>query len=240
MSLVGQWIAEAQAKLGGSLKMHMYHGNGRIRDPVRLATQFDLVCWWRPLAGPRICCACLLCSRGGLLKGARRGVSCPQCRLLTVAAAPLTVCLLLLLLSAHVCAGGDHICDAEHRFRRQEGQCAAGERLGACPIPQFHRCQGSCPWLTPQPAPCPGLSCAPLPYSLACASRLQNFPPLGAIEWHRLVLDEAHTVKNAAVGHSKACVALKSERRWMCTGEGGRQLPQCVCVCACPLQKPPA
>ena len=42
VSLVGQWIAEAQAKLGGSLRMHMYHGQGRIRDPARLA-QFDLV-----------------------------------------------------------------------------------------------------------------------------------------------------------------------------------------------------
>lgn len=53
----------------------------------------------------------------------------------------------------------------------------------------------------------------------------QNFPPLGAIKWHRLVLDEAHTVKNSAVGHSKASIALKAERRWLCTGErlvGGR------------------
>ena len=46
----------------------------------------------------------------------------------------------------------------------------------------------------------------------------QNFPPLGAIKWHRLVLDEAHTVKNAAVAHSKACMALQADRRWLCTG----------------------
>ena len=34
----------------------------------------------------------------------------------------------------------------------------------------------------------------------------------------RIVLDEAHTVKNSAVGHSKACAALHGDRRWMCTG----------------------
>jgi hypothetical protein len=43
VSLVGQWVAEAQAKLGGSLRIHMYHGQNRIRDPGRLATAFDLV-----------------------------------------------------------------------------------------------------------------------------------------------------------------------------------------------------
>ena len=90
--------------------------------------------------------------------------------------------------------------------------------------------------------------------------------PLGAIAWHRLVLDESeraggrggtsglrgtlpsallcvgcrakhvlsraapvpchapppppagHTVKNPSVGHSKACTALVSDRRWLCTG----------------------
>ena len=52
MSLVGQWIAEAQAKLGehASLRMHMYHGQGRIRDPARLA-QFDLVSGMMSLIG---------------------------------------------------------------------------------------------------------------------------------------------------------------------------------------------
>ncbi len=43
MSLVGQWMEEAQSKLGGSLRMHMYHGQGRIRDQERLATEFDLI-----------------------------------------------------------------------------------------------------------------------------------------------------------------------------------------------------
>ncbi|KAI7843193.1 hypothetical protein COHA_003176 [Chlorella ohadii] len=109
VSLVGQWIAEAQAKLNGSLRMHMYHGQNRIRDPNRLATDFDLV------------------------------------------------------VTTYATLGADY----------------GGKRNGGTRA---------------------------------------NFPPLGAIEWHRVVLDEAHTVKNAAVGHSKACMALVSQRRWMCTG----------------------
>lgn len=43
VSLVGQWMAEAQSKLGGSLRIHMYHGQSRIRSPEVLATKFDLV-----------------------------------------------------------------------------------------------------------------------------------------------------------------------------------------------------
>ncbi len=34
----------------------------------------------------------------------------------------------------------------------------------------------------------------------------------------QLVLDEAHVTKNPAVGHSKACMALRADRRWLCTG----------------------
>ncbi len=33
VSLVGQWMAEAHQKLGGSLRVYMYHGLGRIRSP---------------------------------------------------------------------------------------------------------------------------------------------------------------------------------------------------------------
>ncbi|KAI3434920.1 hypothetical protein D9Q98_002974 [Chlorella vulgaris] len=108
VSLVGQWVAEAQAKTGGSLKIHMYHGQDRCRDPIRLANQFDLV------------------------------------------------------VTTYSTLSADF----------------GGKRGNAAP----------------------------------------NFPPLGAIKWHRLVLDEAHTVKNSAVGHSKASIALKAERRWLCTG----------------------
>ena len=43
VSLVGQWMEEAKSKLNGSLHMYQYHGQGRIRDPKRLAVDFDLV-----------------------------------------------------------------------------------------------------------------------------------------------------------------------------------------------------
>jgi SNF2 family DNA or RNA helicase len=42
VSLVGQWIAEAEAKLGGSLRIHMYHGSGRIRDAEKYALRLLL------------------------------------------------------------------------------------------------------------------------------------------------------------------------------------------------------
>jgi hypothetical protein len=42
--------------------------------------------------------------------------------------------------------------------------------------------------------------------------------PLHRVKWHRLVLDESHTVKNHTVGHSRACAALDADRRWLCTG----------------------
>lgn len=43
VSLVGQWMEEAKSKLNGSLHMYQYHGQGRIRDPKRLAVDYDLV-----------------------------------------------------------------------------------------------------------------------------------------------------------------------------------------------------
>ena len=45
VSLVGQWIDEARSKLddASGLRIHMYHGQKRIRDPARLANEFDLV-----------------------------------------------------------------------------------------------------------------------------------------------------------------------------------------------------
>ncbi len=38
-----QWMAEAKSKLSGNLRIHMYHGSGRIRDPHTLASNYDLV-----------------------------------------------------------------------------------------------------------------------------------------------------------------------------------------------------
>jgi hypothetical protein len=43
VSLVGQWMEEAKSKLNGSLRMYQYHGQGRKRDPQKLATDYDLV-----------------------------------------------------------------------------------------------------------------------------------------------------------------------------------------------------
>ncbi|KAL0037370.1 hypothetical protein WJX79_004318 [Trebouxia sp. C0005] len=45
-----------------------------------------------------------------------------------------------------------------------------------------------------------------------------RFPPCGSIQWHRIVLDEAHTVKNPAAQLTKACMALASNKRWCVTG----------------------
>lgn len=39
------------------------------------------------------------------------------------------------------------------------------------------------------------------------------FPPCGSILWHRIVLDEAHTVKNPTALMSKACTALHGDKR---------------------------
>lgn len=110
VSLVGQWIEEARSKTGGSLRIHMYHGSGRIRDPKRLANDFDLV------------------------------------------------------VTTYATLSSD---------------CGNKRSVG-----------GFDPKKT----------------------------PLHSIQWHRLVLDESHTCKNPVVGHTKACVALKADRRWMCTG----------------------
>ncbi|ORY41278.1 hypothetical protein BCR33DRAFT_852287 [Rhizoclosmatium globosum] len=38
------------------------------------------------------------------------------------------------------------------------------------------------------------------------------------MEWHRVILDEAHTVKNKSTVAAQACVGLKSQHRWCLTG----------------------
>ena len=37
-------------------------------------------------------------------------------------------------------------------------------------------------------------------------------------QWRRVVLDEAHTIKNSATGGARAVAALAAERRWVVTG----------------------
>jgi SNF2 family DNA or RNA helicase len=45
VSLVGQWIDEARSKLddANGLRVHVYHGQKRVRDAARLAEDYDLV-----------------------------------------------------------------------------------------------------------------------------------------------------------------------------------------------------
>lgn len=42
--------------------------------------------------------------------------------------------------------------------------------------------------------------------------------PLHKVHWHRIVLDESHSVKSEKTGHSQACAALASQHRWCATG----------------------
>lgn len=47
---------------------------------------------------------------------------------------------------------------------------------------------------------------------------LANNCPLFAVEWVRVILDEAHNIKNRATRNSKACCELMAKRRWCLTG----------------------
>lgn len=42
--------------------------------------------------------------------------------------------------------------------------------------------------------------------------------PLLTFEWKRIILDEAHGIKNPSTVVSKACCLLRSESRWCVTG----------------------
>ncbi len=46
---------------------------------------------------------------------------------------------------------------------------------------------------------------------------LSGIPPT-QVDWLRVVLDEAHSIKNAATQTAKAAQALKAQRRWVVTG----------------------
>jgi hypothetical protein len=43
VSLVGQWVAEATERAGGSLSIYQYHGQGRTRNVEELALKYDVV-----------------------------------------------------------------------------------------------------------------------------------------------------------------------------------------------------
>jgi SWI/SNF-related matrix-associated actin-dependent regulator of chromatin subfamily A3 len=42
--------------------------------------------------------------------------------------------------------------------------------------------------------------------------------PVKTLEWRRIVLDEAHTIKNVNAGQSQAVIGLNGKRRWAVTG----------------------
>ncbi|KAJ3281004.1 hypothetical protein HK104_000270 [Borealophlyctis nickersoniae] len=46
----------------------------------------------------------------------------------------------------------------------------------------------------------------------------QRAGPLFQIKWHRVILDEAHTIKNKATRAAKACTHLDAKYRWCLTG----------------------
>lgn len=115
--LTGQWIDEARSKSAGSLRIHMYHGQSRCRDPMKLACDYDIV------------------------------------------------------VTTYQTLGAD--CGSRGR--------GAGPADPKAPIDV----KGS---------------------------------PVGSIRWYRIIMDEGHTVKNAAVRQSKVMFGVQSERRWLCTG----------------------
>ncbi|KAL6657069.1 hypothetical protein ACP70R_004849 [Stipagrostis hirtigluma subsp. patula] len=55
-------------------------------------------------------------------------------------------------------------------------------------------------------------------YSTLGAEFEQEDSPVKDIDWFRVILDEAHVIKNSAARQTKAVIALNAERRWVVTG----------------------
>ncbi|PIA59975.1 hypothetical protein AQUCO_00400688v1 [Aquilegia coerulea] len=55
-------------------------------------------------------------------------------------------------------------------------------------------------------------------YSTLAAEASWEGSPMKKMEWFRVILDEAHVIKNAEAQQSKAVIALKAKRRWVVTG----------------------
>ena len=50
------------------------------------------------------------------------------------------------------------------------------------------------------------------------AGKRKDVASMYAVHWHRVVLDEAHYIKNRNSQQCKAVLALRGERRWALTG----------------------
>lgn len=55
-------------------------------------------------------------------------------------------------------------------------------------------------------------------YSILGIEFGQEGSPVNDIEWFRVILDEAHVIKNSAARQTKAVIALNAQRRWVVTG----------------------
>jgi SWI/SNF-related matrix-associated actin-dependent regulator of chromatin subfamily A3 len=55
-------------------------------------------------------------------------------------------------------------------------------------------------------------------YSILGTEFGQEDSPVKEVEWFRVILDEAHVIKNSAARQTKAVIALNAERRWVVTG----------------------
>nr|CAB3458767.1 unnamed protein product [Digitaria exilis] len=55
-------------------------------------------------------------------------------------------------------------------------------------------------------------------YSILGTEFEQEDSPVKLIEWFRVILDEAHVIKNSTARQTKAVIALNAERRWVVTG----------------------
>jgi SWI/SNF-related matrix-associated actin-dependent regulator of chromatin subfamily A3 len=55
-------------------------------------------------------------------------------------------------------------------------------------------------------------------YTTLGAEFEQEDSPVKDIDWFRVILDEAHVIKNPAARQTKAVIALNTERRWVVTG----------------------
>ena len=88
---------------------------------------------------------------------------------------------------------------AASEFQSQRGSCTvSGEALSSTPLPAA---VGKA-----RPSGGGGASSPPMPGGLF------------GVEWRRVVLDEAHTIKNSATGAAKAVSGLRAARRWAVTG----------------------